>query len=139
MSNMLATTFCTCDISFNGTLMCLIFPQNELETLWTKCYTTHEKVAFWYYSQYDSLLGLLYYVELQPDSNVLQVLNETNQVNKWPFSGWDTYMYVSLWAEVDRKWMVNSLMSFSLSIWSIPSNLSNFSDWSQFLQSCLYD
>lgn len=56
----------------------------------------------------DSLLGLLCYVELQPDSNVLQVLNETNQVNKGPFSGCDMYMYVSLWAEADRKWMVNS-------------------------------
>jgi len=82
----------------------------------------------------DSLLGLLYYVELQPEYNVLQVLNETNQVNKGPFSGCDTYMYVFLWAEADRKWMW-----CSLSIWSIPSNLSNFSDWSQFLQSCLYD
>jgi len=30
---MLATTLRTCDISFTGTMMCLPFPQNELETL----------------------------------------------------------------------------------------------------------
>ena len=30
----------------NFTVMCLPFPQNGLETLQTKCHTTHEKLAF---------------------------------------------------------------------------------------------
>lgn len=46
-------------------------------------------------------------------------------------------MFLTGLKQIGSGWW--TLMSYSLSIWSIPSNLSNFSDWSQLLQTCLYD